>query len=85
MNFNDYLKRNKKSSLISKGLKLDENFWNNFNLLLNNSEEFSFLLDVPKQKVITWKKKINDAIEEHKNETKEINLKKRIIKTGNTR
>jgi hypothetical protein len=84
MSFNDYIKRNKKSSLISKGLKLDPNFWENFKNLLNNSEEFSLLLDLPKEKIINWKKKINNAIEQYEKEIQEINKKRRIIRTGNS-
>lgn len=82
MDFIEYLKRNKKTSLISKGVKLDVNFWENFKNLLNNSEEFSLLLDIPKSKIITWKKRINDAIQQHNKENQEINKKRKIIKTG---
>jgi hypothetical protein len=82
MDFIDYLKRNKKSSLVSKGIKLDINFWENFKKLLNNSEEFSLLLDIPKSRIITWRKKIDEAIQQHNKENQEINKKRRIIKTG---
>jgi hypothetical protein len=83
MNFLDYLNsKNKKTSIISKGIKINNNFWNEFQSLLNNSDELSILLNIPKSKIITWKSKIQDGLNDYKREQEEINKKKRIIKTG---
>lgn len=77
MKFKEFLNEN---SIISKGENLDPNFWNNFKTILRNSDQIAELLDIPKQKVISWHKKIQSAIENNKSE--KINYKNRIIKTG---
>jgi hypothetical protein len=83
MNFLDYLNnKNRKTSIISKGIKINNNFWNDFQSLLNNSDELAVLLGIPKNKIITWKKKIQDGLNEYKKEQEEINKKRRVIKTG---
>jgi hypothetical protein len=40
------------------------------------------LLGVPKNKIITWRKKIQEGIDEYRKEQEEINKKRRVIKTG---
>lgn len=83
MNFSDYLNsKSKKTSIISKGIKINSNFWNEFQTILNNSDELSILLGVPKNKIITWRKKIQEGIDEYRKEQEEINKKRRVIKTG---
>ena len=83
MNFSDYLNsKSKKTSIISKGIKINSNFWNEFQTILNNSDELSVLLGVPKNKIITWRKKIQEGIDEYRKEQEEINKKRRVIKTG---
>jgi len=78
MKFKDFLNKN---SIISKAQNLDPNFWHNFTLILKNSDEISDLLDVPKHKVISWHKKIKDAIDENDKDNT-INYKNRLMKTG---
>jgi hypothetical protein len=83
MNFSDYLNsKSKKTSIISKGIKINSNFWNEFQTILNNSDELSILLGVPKNKIITWRKKIQEGIDEYRKEQEEVNKKRRVIKTG---
>lgn len=83
MNFSDYLNRNKKTSIISKGYKLNGSFWNDFQSLLNSSDELSILLDIPKNKISTWRKKIQNSIDEYQKEQQQsINKKRRVLKTG---
>lgn len=83
MSFSDYLNsKSQKTSIISKGIKINSNFWNEFQTILNSSDELSILLGVPKNKIITWRKKIQEGIDEYRKEQEEINKKRRIIKTG---
>lgn len=79
MKFKNFL--NEKNSIISKGNNLDPNFWNNFQSIINNVDELSDLLDVPRHKILSWHKKIKEAMENNK-EKEKINYKKRVIKTG---
>lgn len=77
MKFKEFLNEN---SIIAKGNNLDPNFWSNFKAILKNSDQISELLDVPRQKVVSWHNKIQTAIE--KNKDNKINYKSRVIKTG---
>ena len=67
MNFSEYYdsreKMNEKVLGIIKygnNIKNSENFWNNFINICGNSSALSELLEVPKEKIIKWTKKIND-------------------------
>lgn len=83
MNFLDYLNnKSKKTSIISKGIKINSNFWDEFQSLLNNSDELSILLNIPKNKIITWKSKIQEGLNDYRKEQEEVNKKRRVIKTG---
>ena len=82
MKFSEYIKSKKNNNcIISKGLNLNSNFWEDFLRLINNSGEISELLDVPKNKVSTWNSKVNKALTEYQ-KSKNVNKKSRIIKTG---
>lgn len=83
MSFSDYLNsKSKKTSIISKGIKINSNFWNEFQMILNNSDELSILLGIPKNKIVTWRKKIQEGMDEYRKEQEEVNKKRRVIKTG---
>jgi len=72
---------------IKIGMNLDENFWKNFILLLNNPDALAKLLDVPSHKITTWYSKINKYLNKYMdsvdfdNEDK-AKKKKRLIKTA---
>lgn len=80
--FENYLEEKEINNVIETGKNINDSFWHDFLLVLNNSSGLSSLLGVPRSKVITWNKKIKEALKENKE--KEINLSKKhkIIKTG---
>ena len=80
--FEKYLKEKEKNNVIETGKNINDSFWEDFLLVLNNSSGLSSLLGVPRSKIITWNKKIKEALKENKQ--KEINLSKKhkMIKTG---
>jgi len=80
--FKDYIKDKKDHNVILTGLNVDENFWNNFLLVINNSQGLSDLLGVSKNKISTWNKKIRDALKEHENRDQKVLRNKKIIRTG---
>ena len=69
-------------TVIRSGMNLDEDFWNNFKLVINNSDGLSKLLHVPVEKIVTWREKIDKAIRAVKDKDGETNLgkNKKIIK-----
>ena len=80
--FEKYLEEKEINNIIETGKNINDSFWHDFLLVLNNSSGLSSLLGVPRSKVITWNKKIKEALKENKQ--KEINLSKKhkIIKTS---
>ena len=69
-------------TVIRSGNNLDEDFWTNLKLVMNNSEGLSKLLDVPVEKISTWREKIERAmkkVKEQDGETK-INKNKKLLK-----
>jgi hypothetical protein len=69
---------------IRNGIGIRSEFWDDFLALLNNSEAVADLLDVPVEKVSTWRSSIEKAIEKvHKTDQEVIPRdKKRLLKTG---
>lgn len=69
---------------IRNGIGIKKEFWNDFLLLLNDTESVSDLLDVPLEKVSTWRDKINKAINKVEEEDKTLVAKerKKMLKTG---
>lgn len=72
---------------IKSGMNLDENFWKNFVMLLNNPEALAKLLDVPTHKVTTWYSRVNKYLNkfmdsEESNNLEKAKKKKKLIKTG---
>jgi hypothetical protein len=80
--FKDYIKDKKDHNIILTGLNVDENFWNNFLLVLNNSSGLSDLLSVSKSKILTWNKKVKDAMKDHENRDQKALRNKKVIRTG---
>jgi hypothetical protein len=70
--------------IIQAGYNLDENFWNNFLSMLNNSSGLSQLLDLPTYKISSWRGKITKALEKFKKirNNEEKNKKNKILRTG---
>jgi hypothetical protein len=52
----------KAMNVIRTGLGVDEDFWDNFLLVINNSEGLSALLDVPTTKIGSWHNKVRQAL-----------------------
>lgn len=79
--FKKYLKNREENNIINTGKNVNPNFWEEFILVLNNSEGLADLLGVSKNKILTWKKKIKEKMSE---QSKDININKKfkIIKTG---
>ena len=69
---------------IKTGLNVNETFWQDFILVLNNSEGLSALLDTPIEKIITWRKNIENAIAvvEEREGKIEFKKNKKLLKTG---
>jgi hypothetical protein len=80
--FEKYLEEKEKHNIIETGKNINENFWDDFLLVLNNSSGLSALLGVPKSKVSTWSKKIKEALKESEEKKTNLSKKNKIIKTG---
>lgn len=79
--FKKYVKNREENNIINTGKNINPNFWEEFILVLNNSEGLADLLGVSKSKVLTWKNKIKEKMSEQ-NKNININKKFKIIKTG---
>jgi hypothetical protein len=44
---------------IANGMNIDENFWQNFMMVLNNTEALSSLLGVPAIKLNKWRSRVS--------------------------
>ena len=69
-------------TVIRTGNSLSEDFWANLKLIINNSDGLSKLLDIPVEKITTWREKIDKAIKKVKDldgESK-VNKNKKILK-----
>jgi hypothetical protein len=72
------------SSAIRTGIGVREDFWDDFLLVINNSDGLSKLLDIPTTKISSWHEKVKHALDKVQNsdaspETKE---KGKLLKTG---
>lgn len=72
------------AEVIRTGIGFNENFWDEFKMLLNNSKGLSELFDVPADKISTWRSKIDAKLNEvqKSDQTQEINKNNKLIKTG---
>ena len=83
--FESVKQRESKSMIaIRNGIGIRDNFWNDFLLLLNNSEAVSELFGVPIDRVSTWKNKINHSLNMVKKSDETIITKEKgkLLKTG---
>lgn len=69
--------------VIQKGLNIDDYFWENFMLLLEDSEGLSALLNIPELKINGWYDKIQNHLNSNNKDAFEIEVpsKRRIIST----
>ena len=69
---------------IRNGLGINKDFWDQFLLLLNNSEALSDLLNVPVEKIGTWYELVKNNLDKvHESDGEVIpKEKKRLLKTG---
>ena len=44
---------------IANGMNIDENFWQNFMMVLNNTEALSSLLGIPAIKLNKWRSRVS--------------------------
>lgn len=74
----------KAMAAIRTGLNADEEFWDTFLLVINNSSALSELLDVPVTKISSWHKRVRDALERVKqaDEVPDPKDKGKMIHTG---
>ena len=80
--FKDYIKDKKDHNVILTGLNVDENFWNNFLLVINNGQGLADLLGLSRSKILTWSKKIKDGLKEYENRDQKVLRNKKVIRTG---
>lgn len=69
---------------IRNGIGIKKSFWDDFLLLLNNSESVAELFGVPLEKVATWRSKIHHNLKEVKKTDEKIipREKGKLLKTG---
>jgi hypothetical protein len=72
------------TNAIRNGMGISSDFWDNFLLLLNNSDSLAELLDVPVEKIGTWHNIIKDNLEKVAKADNKIIPKdrKKLLKTG---
>lgn len=71
---------------IRTGIGIRDNFWEDFLLVINNSEGLSELLDVPTVKISEWHDKIKQALEKVQkvDGTPEPKDNGKLLKTGHS-
>jgi hypothetical protein len=71
-------------SVVRTGIGIDEKFWDNFLLVINNADGLSELLDIPTTKISTWREKIKHALErvESTDSSTKPSSYKKLLKTG---
>ena len=69
---------------IRNGIGIDKSFWENFILLLNDAESVSDLLNIPVEKIGTWRESITQTLDKVHSVDGEVipKEKKRLLKTG---
>lgn len=72
------------ADVIRSGIGLNEKFWKEFILVLNNSQGLAELLDVSHDKVSTWHQKIQNKLKEVQaaDQNVEVNKNRKIMRTG---
>lgn len=62
---NDHYKEEKIKDLIQLGKKIDESFWDNFLIIINNTEAFGILFDIPEEKITNIYRKIKKYLKDN--------------------
>lgn len=77
-------KEDKDMSAIRTGIGVRDGFWEDFLLVINNSEGLSQLLDIPVTKIASWHDKISHTLNKVKEADSTPELKKnvKLLKTG---
>lgn len=63
-------------NVIKIGLNIDEEFWNNFIKITNNSTALGYLLDISPEKIKTWGNKIKENLKKVKKFNEKFGKKK---------
>lgn len=82
MRFSQFCESHAGSDAIRTGMKVREDFWDDFLAVTNDAAGLSALLDVPATKIAGWHAKVRAALAEVKAADGELGDKKRLIKTG---
>lgn len=71
-------------SAIRTGIGVRDDFWEDFLLVINNSEGLSQLLDIPVTKIAGWHNKIKETLDKvkEKDSTPELKKNVKLLKTG---
>ena len=67
---------------IKAGFNIEDNFWDNFIAICNNTDALADLLDVSPEQIIGWSNKIKstiDLVDKHKSSD---DVKTKLIDTG---
>jgi hypothetical protein len=74
----------KAMSVIRTGIGVNDEFWDNFLLVINNSEGLSQLLDVPTTKISSWHDKVKHVLDKVRQADSSPELKDngKLLKTG---
>jgi hypothetical protein len=70
---------------IRAGLKIDEEFWDEFLRLCNNTEVLSHLFEIPKERMSKWPSRVRKYLELTKKidgDEQAMNKKAKLISTG---
>lgn len=66
-------------SVIKTGTNIEENFWENFLRLLNNTSGVSELFDVSPEKISKWNSQIRIGLKQLEKETEDLGKNKKLI------
>jgi hypothetical protein len=73
-------KQEKIKEIISFGKNIREDFWDDFILLLNNSEGLAALLNVPEDIVSTWHHEIKKNLKDKDSEIEIYKKKRKMLR-----
>lgn len=73
-------KQEKIKEIISFGKNIREDFWEDFILLLNNSESLAALLNVPEDVVATWHHEIKKNLKDKDSEIEIYKQKRKMLR-----
>jgi hypothetical protein len=66
INDKDHYEESKIKDIILLGKNIDESFWDNFLILLNNTDAFSILFEIPEEKISKIYRKIKKYLDNNK-------------------